>query len=106
MLSKKVIFSLVHELSIELDVPISAYLTGHIARAIREKMREDVVAKIHGRWTTDDLGYHVLTVDSHSNWEDQKIRMATVMQGQLEDYYGQRVTITVTKEEGDGPGNH
>ena len=72
------------------------------AHAIAEKMREGVVAKIHGRWTTDDLGYHVLTVDSHSNWEGQKIRMATVMQGQLENYYGQRVTVTVRKEEGDG----
>ena len=72
------------------------------AHAIAEKMAEGVVAKIDGRWTTDDLGYHVLTVDSHSNWEGQKIRMATVMQGQLEGYYGQRVRVTVTKEEGDG----
>ena len=81
---------------------------GEAARLIAEKMAEGVVAKIDGRWTTDDLGYHVLTVDSHSNWEGQKIRMATVMQGQLENYYGQRVTVTVSfydpyhEEEGDG----
>ena len=72
---------------------------GLAAHAVANKLAEGVVAKIDGRWTTDDLGYHVLTVDSHSNWEGQKIRMATVMQGQLENYYGQLVTVTVTKEE-------
>ena len=81
--------------------PPSIQASGRAAHAIAKKMAEGVVAKIDGRWTTDDLGYHVLTVDSHSNWEGQKIRMATVMQGQLENYYGQRVTVTVTKEEED-----
>jgi len=77
------------------DYSISERMFKEFARAIAEKMREGMVARIDGRWTTDDLGYHVLTVESSSNWADKKIRLATVKRGQLDEYYGQRVTVTL-----------
>jgi len=69
------------------------------AHAIAEALKEGAVANIEGRWTIDDLGYYVLTIGQHNNWEGQKIRLATVMQGELSDYYGECVTITVSKKE-------
>ena len=71
---------------------------GEAAHAIAKKLAEGVVCQIEGRWS-EEMGYYTLTLEAIQPYRDGKLTFALRSPSAPDETDGQRVTVTVTKEE-------